>query len=125
MADRSIAEQVREIYENYNQELAQEVKKVTEEVAKETAAELRANSRKDSGKYARGWKAKVESGTVAKDAKAIVHNTTAPQLSHLLENGHIIKNHHGKYGRVNGDGVIAAANSKAEANYINKLKGIF
>lgn len=127
MADRSIAEQIREIYENYNRELAQEVKRVTEEVAKETANELKANSRKRPGdKYAKGWKAKAEGGTVAKGAKAVVHNTTAPQLTHLLENGHIIKNQYGQYpGRVNGDGVIAAANSRAEANYINKLKGIF
>lgn len=125
MAEKSVQDQIREIYEDYNQELAHAVKEVTEEVAKETAEELKSTSARKSGKYARGWKVKVEGGTVAKGAKAVVHNTTAPQLTHLLEKGHVIKNQFGQYGRTNGDGKIKEAQTKAESEYIKKIKEIF
>ena len=67
------------------------------EVAKETVQKLKNTSPKKYGDYARGWKvSKKERGSL------VVHNATDYQLTHLLENGHVIRNKKGTYGRTNG-----------------------
>lgn len=63
-------------------------------VAKETVQRLKNDSPKDQGDYAKGWKvSKKERGDL------VVHNATDYQLTHLLENSHLIKNKKGEYGR--------------------------
>lgn len=67
------------------------------EVAKETVQKLKNTSPKGSPhkrKYAEGWK-------VGKRGRSdlVVHNATNYQLTHLLENGHVIRNKKGDYGR--------------------------
>lgn len=66
-------------------------------VAKETVQRLKNTSPKGSPhqrKYAEGWR-------VSKKERAdlVVHNATNYQLTHLLENGHVIRNKRGTYGR--------------------------
>ena len=65
---------------------------------------LKQKSKVRTGAYKKGWKADVktdETGT-----ECTVYNRVY-QLTHLLENGHKIKNQTGKYyGSVPGDGVI-------------------
>lgn len=72
---------------------------------KRAAKLLKQKSKVRTGDYRKGWKATVttdETGT-----ECTVHNKRY-QLTHLLENGHVIKNQTGKtYGTVAGDGVIA------------------
>lgn len=91
----SVSLQMKELLDDY----VEEVQKVTDEAIKDVAAEsvekLRNTSPKGaSGRYARGW-------TVKKDGKfvRVVYNKTDWQLTHLLENGHVIKNQFGTYGR--------------------------
>lgn len=68
--------------------------------------ELKQESRKRSGKYAKGWKSTIESSEAGVDCT--VHNRTY-QLTHLLENDHEIKNQTGQsYGTAKGDKVIAS-----------------
>lgn len=59
--------------------------------AKVTQAELREDSPRSEGegggKYARGWKTTLESDVLG-STTAVIHNTTKPSLTHLLEMGH-------------------------------------
>lgn len=74
------------------------------EAGKRAVKLLKQKSKVRTGAYKKGWKADVktdETGT-----ECTVHNRVY-QLTHLLENGHAIKNQTGKYyGDVPGDGVI-------------------
>lgn len=76
----------------------------SEEAGKRAVKLLKQKSKKRTGAYKKGWKADVvtdETGT-----ECTVHNRVY-QLTHLLENGHVIKNQTGEvYGDVPGDGVI-------------------
>lgn len=75
------------------------------EAGKRAVKLLKQKSKVRTGAYKKGFKADVatdETGT-----ECTVHNRVY-QLTHLLENGHAIKNQTGKsYGTVPGDGVIA------------------
>lgn len=74
--------------------------------------EVVANSAQDTGDYKKGWT--VRTKRQKHNAEVIIHNKSHPRLTHLLENGHIIRNKYGQYGRTNGDGVIAKAQAQAE-----------
>ena len=96
MAD-SITVQMEAILQAYSKEVEDAYEKGAQLTAKESAQKLKASSPKKSGEYASGWAVKkMDSKTY------VVHNKTAPGLTHLLENGHVIKNKKGTYGRVSG-----------------------
>lgn len=57
------------------------------EIGMETVKELRAISPKDTGKYAKSWKYKVEKDRLH-NTKLTVYSSN-PQLTRLLENGHL------------------------------------
>lgn len=82
-------------------DVSKEVKGVYEtdsmQVAKETVQKLKNTSPKGSPhrrRYAEGWKVSKQRG-----GDLVVHNATNYQLTHLLENGHVIRNKKGTYGR--------------------------
>lgn len=80
------------------------------------AKELREKSayRKHRGKHYRtGWKCSTVKPIAGFGASVTVHNTTKPQISHLLEKGHAKVNG----GRVEGDGLI----KKTYQKYAKKL----
>lgn len=93
----SVTVQMEELFD----EVSKRVKGVMETAIKETATEtvmkLRSTSPVKTGSYAKGWKVGKRRGS-----DYIVHNATDYQLTHLLENGHIIRNKKGTYGRTNG-----------------------
>lgn len=62
-------------------------------VAKETVTKIRNASPRLTGSYARGWRVSKRAGGL------VVHNATNYQLTHLLENSHVIANGSGTYGR--------------------------
>lgn len=69
-------------------------------VSKECVQKLKNTSPKGSPhrrKYAEGWSVKKTG-----DKDAVVYNRTNYQLTHLLENGHVIRNKKGEFGRTNG-----------------------
>ncbi len=78
------------------------------EAAKIAVKMIRGNSRKASGRYAKGWTSKAETfrgiGTTY-----VVYNKDRYRVAHLLENPHKIKNKRGEYGKTTGDHVIADA----------------
>ena len=91
----SVSAQVKELLNQYNEEFAQLVQKTTKAAAQETARDLKQTSASmfGNGSYAKGWSVQME-----KDGYT-VHNKTDYQLTHLLENGHVIRNKYGEYGR--------------------------
>lgn len=100
----SIAIQMDRILDQYDKE----VKKVTDEsiekVSKEAVRKLKNTSPKGTPhrrRYAEGWRKKKTKGRNGID-EVTVHNATNYQLTHLLENGHVIRNAKGTYGRTNG-----------------------
>lgn len=99
--ERAINEFMRECMDE-NEEVLQER---CADAGKQAVRALRQESRKRSGKYAKGWKSTVESG--ATGVEVTVHNSRY-QLTHLLENDHEIKNQTGRsYGTAKGDNVIS------------------
>lgn len=93
----SVAAQMKELLDEVNRDVEQSAKTNIQRVAKESVQKLKNASPVKSGSYAKGWSVKKNG-----DMDVIVHNRTDYQLTHLLENGHVIKNMKGTYGRTHG-----------------------
>lgn len=93
----SLTVQMSRILEEYSEDLQDATNDAIEKVAKEAVQKLKNTSPKKTGDYARGWKVKREKGR-GNIATLIVYNKEY-QLTHLLENGHIVRNKKGTYGR--------------------------
>ena len=74
---------------------------------------IRSNSRKETGKYARGW-TKKEQYYRGMGTSYVVYNKDRYRVAHLLEHGHKVANKYGTYGTTAGDNVIADAQDYAE-----------
>lgn len=96
--DKDFAVQVEEILEDYRRDVAEVTAKSMNGVARASVNKLRSSSPVGyTGKYAKGWQVKK-----LDKMTQVVHNATAYQLTHLLENGHVVRNAKGTYGRTNG-----------------------
>jgi hypothetical protein len=117
---QNVSEQLRQILEEYSEQLGRNFDKVARETAKDTVQTLKNTSPRDTGDYARGWAYKKDKGDV------VVYNKTDWQLTHLLEHGHAVANQYGEYGtKFNGQKVhIAPAEEKGNAELLEKLKSI-
>lgn len=93
----SVELQMRKIFDEYIDEVQEQTNKTIDAVAKAAVLKLKSTSPKRSGKYARSW-TKTDVRTRGKIKDVIVHNKEY-QLTHLLENGHIVRNKKGTYGR--------------------------
>lgn len=99
MADTSsITVQMNKILDSYSREVQEATNKAIDSVAKESASKLRNTSPRKTGDYAKGWKVKKERGRDGLQT-VTVHNKTNYQLTHLLENGHVVRNKKGTFGR--------------------------
>ena len=110
---KSVQMQMRDILDDYYVEVKQETETAFKQVAKETTSYLRSISPKQSGsprsgRYARGWRWSWEYG------ETIIYNQTDWQLTHLLEDGHAIKNRFGgPFGHYGGVKHILKAEERA------------
>lgn len=93
MAD-SVAVQMQNVLEEYSREVENVAERAIKDTANASAKKLKSTSPKMTGDYAKGWRVKRLG-----DKDVVVHNATNYQLTHLLENGHIIRNKKGEYGR--------------------------
>ena len=91
---KSVSIQMNQILDEFSDKVNEVLDKSANLTADESVEKLRNTSPRKSGDYAQGW-------TVKKEGKGdvIVHNATHYQLTHLLENGHVIRNKKGTYGR--------------------------
>ena len=95
-----ITADVSEILKNYIGDATEIVEKSAKEAAEICSNQLRNTSPSGPGRkghYSSGWAVKQE--TSGRTASFIVYNKKKPQLTHLLENGHVIRNKKGTYGR--------------------------
>ena len=90
----SVTVQMQRILDEYDDEVKQVSRESMKEEARDASKKLRAGSPKKTGAYASGW------GSKQLDADTtVVYNKKMPGLTHLLENGHVIRNKKGTYGR--------------------------
>ena len=76
-----------------------------QDAGKQAVKALKHESRKRTGKYAKGWKSTAQRG--ATGVEVTVHNAQY-QLTYLLENDYAIKNQTGRtFGTAKGDKVIS------------------
>lgn len=102
----TVQQQMKDILSSYSKDVREATNKAIEKTARQSVRKLKDTSPKKTGDYAKGWTTKKERShdgiyTVT------VHNKTDYQLTHLLENGHVIRNKKGVYGRTNGTKHIA------------------
>ena len=110
----SVAIQMADILDSYSTEVRRAASNAQDKIAKEAVQKLRNTSPKKTGDYAKGWAVKREKGRTGIPV-VTVHNKTDYQLTHLLENGHVIRNAKGEYGRYNGVKHIAPVEEWAQS----------
>lgn len=101
MALDLVSDQIAKIFDEYDRDMKRKVNNSVDKVAKESVQKLKDNSPKKTGDYAKGWKIKRERGR-NRINDVTIHNATDYRLTHLLENGHVIRNKKGTYGRTSG-----------------------
>ena len=94
MAKSGIEIQLVAVIDELNERIARDADTVIALVAKEAVKKLKSTGPKKTGDYARGWSVKKDS-----QGGQIVYNKSKPYLTQLLENGHVIRNKKGEYGR--------------------------
>ena len=93
----SIEQQMEAILQGVKEGADEAIEEGLKKAPKRAASKLRSTSPKNQGDYSKGWRVKkIDS------KEAVVYNATSPGLTHLLENGHMIRNQYGEYGRYNG-----------------------
>ena len=118
---QTVEQQMNRILTDYSKDVIKETDEAFDNVSKECVQKLKSSSPKRKGKYARGWTKTTEKGGGLKTNTVVVHNKV-DQLTHLLENGHIIRNAKGTYGRVAGIKHIAPVEEWAAEELPNMIK---
>lgn len=117
------AQIIHDYMEEHCYEVEDELTQAAGEAGQRAAQLLQQRSRRRKGSYAKGWVAEIVASALG--IEVIVHNKKLPQLTHLLEKGHEIKNRKGgpSYGRVAGDGIIAQVADEVGGEFEGRFKG--
>lgn len=113
---------ITDILNEYSNNIQEEMKKAAESVAQKGADKLKSTSPKNIGKYAKGWKVRKQAGKGF--VNCTIHNSTNWQLTHLLENPHIIKNKYGTYGTSTPQKHIKPVEQECIEEYTKEIENI-
>ena len=116
-----ISGQIKSTLEEWDVEFNRKVNNSFDEVAKQGLSKLKEGSPKKTGDYAKGWTIKREK-TRSGINDISIHNKTDYQLTHLLENGHIIVNAKGTFGRTSPQKHIAPVEEFCESELPAEIK---
>ena len=86
---------ITDILNEYSEDIQEAMKHNADLVSKLGVNKLKSNSPKKTGKYAKGWKVKDNSGKGY--IKLVIYNTN-PGLTQILEKPHVIRNKYGDWG---------------------------
>lgn len=120
-----ISHQIDEILTTYSKQVHGVMETCVREEAEDTAQRLKSSSPKRAkgskkGAYARNWK------VTQRGSSFIVHNAKHYRLTHLLENGHVVRNGVGTYGRARAikhiEPALEAAETKLPLRIESRLK---
>lgn len=113
-----ISLEIEKLLDEYCEEVAEEVDKAERGSASATARYLKKHSPRGKGKkhYADGWRSKR-----IDKRQYVVHNTTKPGLTHLLNNGHAKA---GGSGYVQGDDHITKADEWAAEEFMRRVERV-
>lgn len=84
----TLAADIQDILREYGEDVNKLTVETVKKIGQKGVQALQSNSSVfgGTGRYAKGWKSKVEAGRMG--AKATLYNASVPGLPHLLENGH-------------------------------------
>ena len=99
----------------YSAEIEDKIDLIAEDVVNEAVTELKTTSPKRHGKYARNWRFKKN----AKGSYVIYNADPTYRLTHLLENGHALRNG----GRSQAFPHIKPVEEKVKENFEKRIKG--
>ncbi len=105
--------QVMQLLDDYGKDARIVLNETIPEAANICVKMIKGNSRKATGKYAKGW-AKKQQYYRGLGTSYVVYNRDRYRVAHLLERSHAIRNQWGTYGSTVGDNVIAEATDYTE-----------
>ena len=108
----SVTAQMTELLDEISENLKESVEKNAKDCSRGSASQLRNSSPKRTGKYAASWASKKLG-----EGSYITYNKEGWK-THILENGHVIRNKKGTYGRWNGIKHI----DPVEKEYVEKFE---
>ena len=117
----SLLKQLNDVLEEYIDEVDDLTNTEMKKAAQDTAKDLRSTSPKRTGRYAAAWAVKSEA-LAGGAMKYTVYNKTYGWKTTLLENGHVIKNKKGDYGRAPAYPHIKPAEDRAVQKLITDLE---
>lgn len=100
-----LADEVRKALDEQTEQTIESINEEVDAIADEAVNELKQTSPRSKGSggkhghYADGWTKQIESSNWKGITKKIIYNKAKPQITHLLENGHLKA---GGTGRVQG-----------------------
>ena len=114
---------IHDYMEEHCYEIDDDVAQAAGDAGQKAARLLQERSRKRKGRYAKGWVAEIEASETG--IEVVIHNKRMPQLTHLLEKGHVIRNRAGgpDLGRVAGDGIIAQVADEVGGEFEGRGQG--
>ena len=113
----SVEIQLQQIMDEYQVKVQTVARGACRKVAGKLGRTLRSTSPRKTGEYASGWGVKVLNADTF-----VVYNKKMPGLTHLLENGHVIKNKYGVFGRAPAHKHIEPAADAAQEELITEIE---